>query len=226
MVWEKLLFMHWPVAAPILRPLIPKQLTVDTFDGQAWIGLVPFTMTGIRASGTPAFPWISAFHELNVRTYVHLGGAEPGVWFFSLDAARLLAVLAARAFFFLPYHHARMRLETHAGAIRYSSRRFGAAPGTAFFRARYHGGRRLPTAQPETLVHFLTARHCLYARSPSGRIYRTRIFHDPWELQEGHVADFESDLSERAGIGRVDGEPLLHYSEALETWAALPHACA
>jgi len=93
--WGKLLFMHWPIDAEVLRPLIPAQLSIDTFDGQAWIGVVPFTMWGIRASFMPPIPGTSAFHELNVRTYVHHKG-EPGVWFFSLDAANALGLGRAR----------------------------------------------------------------------------------------------------------------------------------
>ena len=90
--WGKLLFMHWRIDANLLRPLIPSQLKIDTFDGSAWIGVIPFTMWGIRASFLPPIPGTSAFHELNVRTYVTLNG-EPGVWFFSLDAANSLAGL-------------------------------------------------------------------------------------------------------------------------------------
>ena len=84
--WHDLLFAHWPVAADALRGLIPGQLAVATFEGQAWVGVVPFRMNGIRLRGLPALPWLSAFPELNVRSYVTLDG-RPGVFFFSLDAA-------------------------------------------------------------------------------------------------------------------------------------------
>src|SRR5271154_2737716 len=84
--WHDLLFAHWPVEAAVLRPLLPPALQIDTFGQQAWLAVVPFRMTGVRLRGTPALPWLSAFPELNVRTYVTTDG-KPGGWFFSLDAA-------------------------------------------------------------------------------------------------------------------------------------------
>ena len=120
--WGKLLFMHWPISAELLRPLIPQELEIDTFDDKAWIGVVPFTMWGIRASFLPSIPGTSAFHELNVRTYVHYQGV-PGVWFFSLDAASRLAVWGARRFYHLPYFNAEMDLRQNGNTIEYSSQR-------------------------------------------------------------------------------------------------------
>ena len=120
--WGDLLFMHWPVPAESLRPLIPEPLAIDTYDGVAWIGLTPFTMWGLRPVFAPALPFLSKSHELNVRTYVHLDGV-PGVWFFSLDANNPLAVLGARSAFHLPYFRARMDLERHDRVIRFTSRR-------------------------------------------------------------------------------------------------------
>jgi uncharacterized protein YqjF (DUF2071 family) len=114
--WGKLLFMHWAIDPEFLRPLIPSQLSIDTFDGKAWIGVVPFTMWGIRASFLPPIPGTSAFHELNVRTYVHFKGV-PGVWFFSLDAASSLAVWGARTFYHLPYFNAEMSLAQQESSI-------------------------------------------------------------------------------------------------------------
>src|SRR5882762_4858763 len=114
--WGKLLFMHWRIDEKLLRPLIPASLSIDTFDGSAWIAVVPFTMWGIRASFLPPIPVTSAFHELNVRTYVHLDGV-PGVWFFSLDAANRLAVWGARTFYHLPYFKADMSLRQEGNTI-------------------------------------------------------------------------------------------------------------
>src|SRR5260370_1134283 len=130
----KLLFMHWPINAELLRPLIPSQLAIDTFDGSAWIGEIPFTMWGIRVSFLPPIPGTSSFHELNVRTYVHLNGV-PGVWFFSLDAANGLAVWAARTFYHLSYFHADITLTPEGNTIEYSSRRRGALTYGEFFGA-------------------------------------------------------------------------------------------
>src|SRR5207253_7946885 len=136
--WGKLLFMHWAIDPEILRPLIPSQLSIDTFDGKAWIGIIPFTMWGIRASFLPPIPGASAFHELNVRTYVHLNGV-PGVWFFSLDAANNLAVWGARTFYHLPYFKAEMNLKQSANLIEYSSVRTDSLTYAEFFAAESAG---------------------------------------------------------------------------------------
>src|SRR4051794_15358046 len=120
--WGKLLFIHWPISVEVLRPLIPAALEIDTFDGMAWIAVVPFTMWGIRPTFTLPLPGLNAFHELNVRTYVHYKGV-PGVWFFSLDANSQLAVWGARKFFYLPYRNARMQISQDEDRIDYFSER-------------------------------------------------------------------------------------------------------
>src|SRR5262249_37894972 len=107
--WHHLLFLHWEVPAAELQRMIAPELTIDTFEGKAYVGLVPFTMTGVRAVLTPALPWISNFHEVNVRTYVHVRGRDPGVWFFSLDASSSIAVAAAHAVYKLPYFHSQIK---------------------------------------------------------------------------------------------------------------------
>jgi len=202
--WGKLLFMHWPIGTELLRPLIPAQLSIDTFKGSAWIGVVPFTMWGIRASFLPTIPRTSAFHELNVRTYVHYQGV-PGVWFFSLDAASRLAVWGARRFYHLPYFNAEMDLSQSGNSIEYSSQRIDTLTYGEFFRAERGGfpacldghcfrdgahaelkvnwniGEPLPPSKPDSLLFFLTERYCLYALR-RGQIYRSRIFHEPWPL--------------------------------------------
>jgi len=105
--WYSLLFAHWAVTPEALRPLIPQPLELDLRDGQAWLGVTPFVVGGLRLRGTPPLPWLSRFPELNVRTYVDYG-SHPGIYFFSLDAARLAAVAAARRAYRLPYFHAAM----------------------------------------------------------------------------------------------------------------------
>src|SRR5829696_7803416 len=122
--WGSLLFMHWPVPADLLRPLVPEPLVVDTHDGLGWVGITPFAMWGVRASFAPPLPLLSGSHELNVRTYVHLDGV-PGVWFFSLDADNAPAVLGARVAFHLPYFKALMGLERRDRTLHFSSRRAG-----------------------------------------------------------------------------------------------------
>src|SRR6185295_18876721 len=116
--WENLLFLHWPIAPAVLRPLIPAALEIDTCDGQAWIGVTPFAVTGLRVLSLPAVPGLNSFFELNVRTYVHYRGM-PGIWFFSLDASKLLPAVAARAVFDLPYFKAEMTFTSTANEFRF-----------------------------------------------------------------------------------------------------------
>src|SRR5438045_5907004 len=115
--WHHLLFLHWEIPPQELQALVPPELTIDTFDGIAYVGLVPFTLTGVRPVGVPPMPWVSSFHEVNVRTYVHRGGRDPGVWFFSLDASSAIAVAAARAAYKLPYFHSQIECSASDGAI-------------------------------------------------------------------------------------------------------------
>lgn len=211
--WGKLLFMHWPINAKLLRPLIPPQLQIDTFDGSAWIGVIPFTMWGIRASFLPPIPGTSAFHELNVRTYVTCNGI-PGIWFFSLDAANRLAVWGARKSYSLPYFNARMSLRQNGNAIKYSSTREDKRGSPASFDATWTIAERLPQSQPGSPEFFLTERYCLYSEH-GGEIYRARIHHHPWTLQTAELISFESSMTEAQGLPTPKGKPLLHYAEKL-----------
>ena len=211
--WGKLLFMHWPIDVEFLRPLIPSQLSIDIFDGKAWIGVVPFTMWGIRASFLPAIPGTSAFHELNVRTYVYYRGV-PGVWFFSLDAASRLAVWGARKFYHLPYFNARMSLVQRGAKIDYRSTRVDPRGAPAEFEASWIIGASLPQTEPESLEFFLTERYCLYAVQGE-KLYRSRIFHQPWPLQTAALSAHQSTMIEALGIAQPESAPLLHYAESL-----------
>ena len=216
--WGKLLFMHWAIDATILRPLIPAQLSIDTFNSKAWIGVVPFTMWGIRASFLPPIPGTSAFHELNVRTYVHYQGV-PGVWFFSLDAANALAVWGARTSYYLPYFNARMSLKQQNEVVDYSSTRADQRGAPAHFEATWKIGERLPQTEPGSLEFFLTERYCLYSVSED-RVYQSRIWHQPWPLQSATLDSYQSTMIEALGIATPAGAPLLHYAEsiAVDIW--------
>jgi len=214
--WGKLLFMHWRIEERVLRPLIPAALEIDTYDGSAWIAVTPFTMWGIRAYFLPPIPGTSAFHELNVRTYVHLNGV-PGVWFFSLDAANALAVWGARLSYHLPYHTAEMSLEQKGKTIEYSSQRIDSP---AELHATWSIGEALPEPEPESLQFFLTERYCLYA-AQGDQLYRARIFHAPWSLQSATLLSLHSTMIESLGLPTPEGEPLLHYAEeiAVDIWS-------
>jgi uncharacterized protein YqjF (DUF2071 family) len=212
--WGKLLFMHWPVAPSALRPLVPPQLSIDTFDGQAWVGVVPFTMWGVRPYFGPPVPGLNSFHELNVRTYVHHRGV-PGVWFMSLDINNAVAKWGGRNFFFLPYHNAEIRLRQEGRTIKYHSRRTSEDAPPAAFDAAWTIGERLPEAEPDSLEFFLTERYCLYAVQRE-QLFRCRVFHEPWPLAAAEVSSCEETMLEAAGLDAPGGAPLLHYAEELK----------
>lgn len=209
--WGKLLFMHWPVPAESLRPLIPEPLVIDTFDGNAWIGITPFTMWDVRPVLTPPLPVLSRSHELNVRTYVHLDGV-PGVWFFSLDANNPLAALGARLAFHLPYFTARMSLEQRDRTIHFTSGRTRLHAAPAEFEAAWTVGDKLAQPEPGSLDFFLIERYCLYA-ARGDNLYRARIFHRPWPLCRAHLLSCRSTMLETQGLPSPKGDPLLHQQD-------------
>jgi uncharacterized protein len=216
--WGKLLFIHWAIDMELVQPLLPSQLSIDTFDGKAWIGVVPFTMWGIRASFLPPIPGASAFHELNVRTYVHFNGVH-GVWFFSLDAANSLAVWGARHFYYLPYYNAEMSLEQEGNAIRYGSIRHDPRGEPAELTAAWTIGEPLAQTLPGSIEFFLTERYCLYSYHRD-RLYRSRIFHQPWPLRSATLDAYQSTMIESQRLPTPQGQPLLHYAEsiAVDIW--------
>lgn len=215
MIWHDLLFAHWPVSAAAIRPLVPESLEVETFGGEAWIGVVPFRMTGVRHRLMPPLPWLSAFAEINVRTYVRAGGT-PGVLFFSLDAERLIAVKAARAAYSLPYHLAAMRTERRDGRVRYSSRRVAAE---AEFVGEYGPDGAVFAARAGTLEHWLTERYCLYTIDRRGRTWRADIHHVPWPLQPGEAEIARNTMTRPLGLTLPDTRPALHFARRLEVLA-------
>jgi uncharacterized protein len=209
--WHDLLFAHWPLPVEKMRPLVPAQLTLDAFEGQCWVGVVPFHMSGIRGRGLPPLPGLSRFPELNVRTYVTYGG-KPGVYFFSLDAANLSAVWAARTFYHLPYFHAAMYSKELGGNIHYYSRRLR---GAAEFRGRYRPTTEMRLREIGSIEHWLTKRYCLYT-THRGQVYRGEIHHGPWPLQDAE-AEFETNtVAAAAGIPLPNTAPLLHFARRLE----------
>lgn len=220
MRWEDLLFMHWPVPADALREHIPPSLAIDTFDGQAWIGVVPFRMSGVRLRFTPPLPWLSAFPELNLRTYV-TDGARPGVWFFSLDAANPVAVRAARRLFHLPYFDARMASARDGDWVRYDSARTHRGAPAALFRGRYRPSGPAYRASPGTLDHWMTERYCLYSANRRGQAFRGDIRHQPWPLQPA-IAEIEvNTMTDQIGLALPDTPPLLHFARRLDVAAWL-----
>jgi uncharacterized protein len=207
--WDDLLFAHWRVPEETLRPLVPEALELETKDGSAWLGVTPFTITGLRLRGTLPIPGISDFLELNVRTYVTFGG-KPGIWFFSLDASSALAVEAARRMYRLPYFRARMALARRGEWLDYACSRREAAARPFVWEGRYRPAGPVATPATGTLEHFLTERYCLYAVDGDD-VLRAEIHHPPWPLQRAE-AEIELNTMPPDGVDLGDEEPLLHYS--------------
>lgn len=210
--WHDLLFAHWPVDAGMLRERVPSGFEIDTFDGQAWVAVVPFHMTNVAPRGVPALPWVSAFPELNVRTYVRFNG-RPGVWFFSLDASNPLAVGVARTLVHLPYFTAAMTVEQKEGWISYRSSRKSANAPTAEFQARYRPLGPVSAPREGTLEYFLTERYCLFTIDKSFHAYSLDIHHPPWPLQTAEADIRVNTMSEAAGIRLPSMAPRLHFAK-------------
>jgi len=203
--WDDLLFAHWRVPAKVLRDHVPAALEVQTHDGSGWVGITPFRLTGLRARGMPALPYVSSFTEVNVRTYV-TDGEKPGIWFFSLDASSRLAVEAARALYRLPYFHAQMVVRL-GERIEYRSDR---VDGDAALDVGYGPAGAVSPADPGTLEDFLAERYCLYALD-RGRLRRAEIHHPAWPLQPAE-AELRRNTMPPPGLELPPDEPLLHFS--------------
>ena len=217
--WDHLLFLHWEVPVQAIAALLPAGLEVDTFEGRAYVGLVPFAMRGVRPVGLPSVRGISNFCETNVRTYVHAGGREPGVWFFSLDAANALAVAIARTWFRLPYFYSRMSLKAEqAGAaglkLTYESRRLYPEPRPATTRIVAEVGGPASPAEVGTLDYFLAERYLLYARGRHG-LLKGRVHHASYPLQKAEVLAVEESALAASGIARPDFPPIALYARGV-----------
>jgi uncharacterized protein YqjF (DUF2071 family) len=224
MSWHDLLFMHWPLPPRVVSALLPRGLEVDTFDGAAWVGVVPFRMTNVGMRGTPEMPGISSFAELNVRTYAKHGD-KAGVWFLSLDAASRLAVAGARALFHLPYFHASIDFSAREdGWIGYRSNRSDRRSGPARFDGRYRPVGDPKTANAGTLEHWLTERYCLFAADRRGRLSRTDVHHAPWPLQPAEANVDTNTMPTPANITLPASPPLLHFARRLDVLAWMPQS--
>jgi hypothetical protein len=214
--WHHLLFLHWEVPVQGLQALLPAGLTLDTFEGKAYVGLIPFTVTGARPVMMPPLPWLSNFHEVNVRTYVHVGGRDPGVWFFSLDASSSVVVAAARAAYKLAYFAANIDFRTTgetSPTIELESHRAddrGVTPAHAHLRYAPAEG-PVAHAAPGTLEHFLIERYILYSLDEQRQLHRARVFHQPYPIQRADV-EVDETLIWAAGIKRPEAAPIRHYA--------------
>lgn len=218
MRWLNLLFAHWRVEPAVLRPLVPPVFDVDTFDGSAWIGLVPFTMQDVSPIMLPriAIRGVTDFHECNVRTYVRRGH-ERGVYFFSLDAASRLAVWGASTFFHLPYKTARIDLCRNGRDIAYRVDRLD--PPRASLRCRWRVGHVIDPSQPGELAHFLTERYQLMTTDRHGCPRRSRIWHEPWPLRKASICELDDELVAAAGVKLPSDEPITYHVNSLDVRA-------
>jgi uncharacterized protein len=228
--WNDLAFFHYAIEPSVLRALVPEPLTLDLYQGQAWLTVLPFHMNHVRPPGIPAVPGLSAFPEINVRTYVTYGG-KPGIYFFSLDAGNLSAVWGARLFYRLPYWHAQMKVEQSrvhlkeaktgepaASFVRYSSRRIHgpvAADGPAEFQATYRPSTAIEYARTGSLNQFLVERYCLYAVTRQ-RIYRAEVHHLPYPLQGCEYEIEKNTMAEPIGLRLPQNPDLAHYSRRVK----------
>ncbi|MEM9416526.1 MAG: DUF2071 domain-containing protein [Planctomycetota bacterium] len=241
MTWRDLGFLHWPVDVDAMRRALPGGFEPDLFDGQAWLGIVPFVMDNVRPRFLPAVPRgcgrvsLSRFPELNVRTYVTCGG-EPGVLFFSLDAASPGFVRLGRwrgigplHGFGLPYFRAKMNVEVEAdsdGWTHYTSERTHADAPAAEFAARYRAlPGSVPTpATPGTFDHFLTERYRLYSVDRNGRPLVGEVHHAAWPLQQAECEIEVCEMTGGTGLALPEVAPIAHYAKRIDVvgWRPIP----
>jgi uncharacterized protein YqjF (DUF2071 family) len=206
--WTRLAFLHWPVEFELLRALLPARLQLQRFEGTAWVGVTPFSITGMRPSWLPPLPWVGRSLEINVRTYVVCDDV-PGVWFLSLDASNPLAVWAARIAFHLPYYQARMQLDERSGHALFRSTRTHPHAPPAELDVEWQTGAPLPPLKPGTLEHFLIERYWLYSSDDRG-LCRARIHHERWPLKHAGIAHLRSTMLAAHGLPEPSQPPLAH----------------
>ncbi|MFO1022946.1 MAG: DUF2071 domain-containing protein [Planctomycetales bacterium] len=203
--WLDLTFLHWRLPPEVLAPLLPPELTIDTWEGDAWLGIVPFRMRNVRPWWCCSVPGVSHFEETNLRTYVHFKGREPGVWFFSLDAARRLAVFLARVGWHLPYHFARMEIKKSDNEIHYLSFRQQAGSPPAHVHVQIELSEQTPQpAAPGSLESFLVDRYLLYSHARNGAIFQGQVFHQPYRITPVTVTHLKQSLTTAVGIAVPD----------------------
>ena len=195
--WEQLLFLHWSFDPTLIQASMPPGLTVDVFDGKAWVAIVPFLMRKIRPRFSPAVPGVSNFLETNLRTYVYDEQGRPGVWFYSLECNQPLAVWVARTGFYLPYQHASMTaVQGPDQRMIYTSQRRGDAQVSRF---EYQLRSRVGEAEPGSLEFFLAERYALFSKTPRG-LRLGRVHHRPYPVAQAEVSSWDTRLFTLNGL--------------------------
>ena len=210
-LWRDLLFLHWEVPASLLQSLIPKPLVVDEFEGKAFIGLVPFVMKNVRPRWWKLGYGFN-FLETNMRTYVvHQG--MPGVYFFSLDANSVIAVLAANLGWSLPYYVARQSIRQNSDRIAYSNARIGSH---AAVQVEYSIGEHLGPSKIHSLEHFLLERYLLFVER-HGVMHSGQVSHTPYPAQQATVLSLKQTMLEAVGLSKTDRPPdYAHYAAGVD----------
>ncbi len=224
MVWHDLLFMHWKVDAVQLRQHLPPNLELDSYNGCAWVGIVPFRMSGVSLRWMPDVPWLSRFPELNVRTYVIGPEGRRGVWFYSLDATNPLAVRGARWLYNLQYMDAKIRSETEKGCncgswIHYDSKRTHRNEPPAELNVEYRPIGPVYEAAKGTLLDWLTSRYSLFSANKKGQLYRGDIAHEPWSLRDAQAIVNQNTMTAGIGVDLPEEAPLIHFSKCTKVVA-------
>lgn len=218
MRWSSISFLHWAYDVDVVQAMLPAGLTVEPYDGAAWVGLVPFQMMVAPARG-PELPWLSHFPETNVRTYVRADNGTTGIWFLSLDASRLPAVVAARSTWGLPYFWSSLRVRRNGESVSYECARKAPTP-RARSLVEVHVGSDISIAT--AFDDYLTARFVLLARY-ARRLFSTRVEHPPWPLRRASVTRLGDGLVRAAGLPAPDTEPVVHFSEGVDVRVGVPH---
>lgn len=209
--WRSLLFMHWTVPVAELRPLLPEMLELDLFEGQAYVGVVPFAMEAVRPWWCPESLGFS-FLETNVRTYVVYDN-QPGVYFLSLEAASRIAVWAARRFWSLPYYFANMSMRQDGDVTRYVTKRSRTG---VTHQVSYRVGESLGPSQPDSLEFFFLERYLLFAERRR-ELLVGQVHHSPYPAKSAEILQVNDDLMEAAGLPATDQLPVLaHFSEGVD----------
>lgn len=223
--WNDVLFAHWPIPVKELQAFVPTSLPLDTYDGQAWISIVPCWMSGVRPRFMPAVPYLSKFAQINVRTYVTLNG-KPGVYFFSLDADQTIMVELARLGFHLPYFRTTIQYDVNENNnVDYFSTRNDSRVTSGQFKASYRPIANVNISVPGSLAYWLTERYCLYSVDTKGHVYRGEIDHCRWPLQHAEAEIEINSLLSSFGIQLPQIKPLFHFAKRLHVHAWLLESC-
>lgn len=213
--WEHLLFAHWPVAPDLIRKMIPSELEIDTYDGQAWIGIIPFLMSGVRLRALPPIPGMTMFPELNVRTYVKTNQGS-GVYFITLDASNPLIVRIARLWYRLPYYDADLTFLQQRESIRFTGRRLPFMTAAETFHGVYEPSSDPFVPREGTLENWLTERYLFYC-SHRNCIYQGEVYHEPWMLQRADSRIYGNTMTQSLHLHLPETPAVTYYARGVQS---------